>query len=204
MDVKLTNQKLKNKEPSEIITWVLSLKKKTIVTTNFGPYEAVILDMVVKEKNNVDVIWIDSGYNTRATYIYAEKLIKLLNLNLHTYIPLVSAKRRDTLMNGIPEINSPLHEEFTNQVKLEPFRRAMKDFMPEIWLTAIRKEQTAFRKNLDIVTMDEKGITKVAPLFYFDEQYLKNYLAENSLPDEQDYYDPTKVLNNRECGLHKL
>jgi phosphoadenosine phosphosulfate reductase len=106
-------------------------------------------------------------------------------------------------MNGIPDINSPLHEEFAYQVKLEPFKRVINDFSPQIWLTAIRKDQTSFRKNLDIVTQDEKGLIKVAPLFYTIAQELKNYLNENNLPDEQDYYDPTKVLKNRECGLHK-
>jgi phosphoadenosine phosphosulfate reductase len=27
-------------------------------------------------------------------------------------------------------------------------------------------------------------------------------LMQNNLSDEQDYYDPTKVLQHRECGLH--
>jgi phosphoadenosine phosphosulfate reductase len=31
---------------------------------------------------------------------------------------------------------------------------------------------------------------------------MARYLAEHNLPDEKDYFDPTKVLENRECGLH--
>ena len=204
MNLGKTNEMLKGKSPFEIISWATSLKKKIIVTTNFGPYEAVILHLVHKLKHDIDVLWIDSGYNTRATYFFAEKLIKLLNLKVHTYNPLVSAKRRDTLMNGIPEVASPLHEKFTYQVKLEPFKRAMHELNPAIWLTAIRKEQTTFRKNLEIVTQNENGLIKVAPLFYNTEKQMNNYLIENNLPDEQDYYDPTKVFSNRECGLHKL
>ena len=203
MNLKLTNEKLKNKSPFEIVSWAVSLNTRTILTTNFGPYEAVILHLVHRVQNNMDIIWIDTGYNTRATYLYAEKLIKLLDLNIHVFNPLVSAKRRDTLMNGIPDIKSPLHEEFTYQVKLEPFKRAIEKFKPQMWLTAIRKEQTSFRNELNIVTSDEKGLIKIAPLFYTTEQQMQNYLKQNNLPDEQDYYDPTKVVKNRECGLHK-
>jgi phosphoadenosine phosphosulfate reductase len=28
------------------------------------------------------------------------------------------------------------------------------------------------------------------------------YLAEHNLPNEHDYFDPTKALETRECGLH--
>jgi len=203
LNLKLTNEKLKNKSPFEIVSWAVSLNTRTILTTNFGPYEAVILHLVHRVQNNMDIIWIDTGYNTRATYLYAEKLIKLLDLNIHVFNPLVSAKRRDTLMNGIPDIKSPLHDEFTYQVKLEPFKRAIEKFKPQMWLTAIRKEQTSFRNELNIVTSNEKGLIKIAPLFYTTEQQMQNYLKQNNLPDEQDYYDPTKVVKNRECGLHK-
>ncbi len=204
MNLQYANEELRDKTPDEIVNWAVSLGEKTIVTTNFGPHEAVILHIIYKIKNDMDVIWIDSGYNTRATYIFAEKIIKLFNLNLHTFNPLISAKRRDTLMNGIPEVDSSLHEEFTYQVKLEPFKRALNYLKPKVWLTAIRKEQTNFRKNLDIVTKNENGLLKVAPLFYIKEKEIKEYLLKNNLPDEQDYYDPTKVTKNRECGLHKL
>lgn len=199
-----TNKQLKANSPFEIISWATSLKKKIVATTNFGPYEAVILHLISKVKNDIDIIWIDSGYNTRATYLNAEKLTKQFNLKVQTYNPLISAKRRDTLMKGIPGIKSPLHKEFSFQVKLEPFKRAMDDFKPEIWLTAIRKEQNSFRESLDIVTQNKEGLIKIAPLFYSTEQQLKKYLIENNLPDEQDYYDPTKVYSSRECGLHKL
>jgi len=28
------------------------------------------------------------------------------------------------------------------------------------------------------------------------------YLKENKIPNEFKYFDPTKVLENRECGIH--
>jgi len=204
LDLNTINATLKEASPQEIIRWALSLKKKTIVTTNFGPHEAAILAMTNEQAPELPVICIDSGYNTDATYRFADDLSQRLNLNMHYFTPQVSSKRREVIYGGIPSINDEnAHDEFTREVKLEPFNRAMEAFKPEVWLTAIRKEQTPFRDSLDIVTTDiTTGLIKVAPLFYWTELDLEEYLVEHDLPIEEDYFDPTKVLKNRECGLH--
>lgn len=202
LDIDKRNAELKDKHPQEIVNWAVGLDGKTIVTTNFGPNEAVILHLCVQAQPDIPVVWIDSGYGTRKTYLFAEKLIADLGLNIHVYNPLQSAARRDAIM-GIPDVDDPRHEEFTEQVKLEPFRRAMNEMNPDVWLTAIRRDQTEFRKNLDIVTQDSPGgVVKVAPVFYWSEDDMHAYLEEHGLPNETSYYDPTKVLGNRECGLH--
>ena len=48
---------------------------------------------------------------------------------------------------------------------------------------------------------EEKLMSKKKPAFPVNEQ-LDAYLEERSLPNENKYFDPTKVLENRECGLH--
>jgi len=202
IDLAAANAALAGKTPQEIIRWGLEQAKNPLVTTNFRPYEAVILHMVTQIKPDVKVLWVDSGYNTSATYRFAEKVIQDLNLNIVTYIPQMTAARRNVLMKGIPDIDDPLHEEFTRQVKLEPFQRALAELKPDLWFNAIRKDQTEFRQSLDIVTASKDGVIKVAPLFNWSEAQLDAYLAEHGLPNENDYFDPTKALETRECGLH--
>lgn len=202
IDLAAANAELTGKTPQEIIAWAIAHSERPLVTTNFRPYESVILHMAVQAKPDIRVLWVDSGYNTSATYRFAEKLIQGLNLNIVTYIPEMSAARRNVLMGGIPDVNDPQHEEFTRQVKLEPFQRALADLKPDLWLNAIRKDQTEFRQSLDIVTASKDGIIKVAPLFNWSEADMDAYLAEHNLPNEHDYFDPTKALETRECGLH--
>lgn len=202
IDVDQANAELEGKHPREIVQWAAGLDGKCIVTTNFGPYEAVILHLVHQVQPDMPVVWIDSGYGTRYTYQFAEKLIADLGLNMHVYNPLQSAARRDAIM-GIPDVDDPRHEEFTDQVKLEPFGRAMREMAPDVWLTAIRRDQTDFRKNLETVTQDKPGgVVKVAPVLHWTEADMQTYLDEHGLPNETRYYDPTKVLDRRECGLH--
>jgi phosphoadenosine phosphosulfate reductase len=106
-------------------------------------------------------------------------------------------------MLGIPEVDTAEHKEFSDQVKLEPFQRAMKTHAPDVWFTNLRKGQTAFRDGIDIVSQGKDGILKVSPFYNYSDEDLDDYLTENNLPIEFNYYDPTKVLENRECGIHQ-
>jgi len=202
IDLTAANAQLDGKSPQEIIRWAIENSENPLVTTNFRPYEAVILHMATQVKPDIKVLWVDSGYNTSATYRFAEKVIQDLNLNIVTYIPQMTSARRNVLMKGIPDIDDPLHEEFTRQVKLEPFQRALAELKPDLWLNAIRKDQTEFRQAMNIVSASKDGVLKVAPLYNLSEADLDAYLAEHNLPNETDYFDPTKALETRECGLH--
>ena len=202
MDIVAANEALADKTPEAIIRWALSHSDKPLVTTNFRPYESVILHMATQIKPDIKVLWVDSGYSTSATYRFAEQLIQRLNLNIEVYIPLQTSARRNVLMKGIPEMDTPLHDEFTQQVKLEPFQRALSELQPDLWLNAIRQEQTEFRQNMDIVSTSKEGVIKVAPLYFWQEAQLEAYLVKHNLPNEFDYFDPTKGVEHRECGLH--
>lgn len=202
IDIANANLQLADADPQTIVRWAIENGSNPLVTTNFGPHEAVILHMATQVKADIPVIWIDSGYNTRETYKVAEELISTLNLNIDVYTPKVSAARRDAALGGIPAVDDPAHEEFTRQFKLEPFERAMAEAKPDVWLTAVRKEQTAFRQEMDIVSTGPNGVLKVAPVLNWNESDMQTYLEDNNLPNVSKYFDPTKAISNRECGLH--
>lgn len=195
------NNQFRGIPPVEIISWAIDYAKNAVVTTNFRPYEVVILKAVTDIKKDIPVIWCDTGYNTPNTYRHAEELIERLDLNINLYLPQKSSAHRDAVM-GIPDIDDPRHREFTEQVKLEPFKRAMAEHRPDVWFTNLRKGQTALRDSLGILSLGKDGVLKVSPFYHWSDTQLDAYLAELSLPNEHKYFDPTKVLENRECGLH--
>lgn len=201
-ELKILNEKFREAKPEEIIKWALAASNKPVVTTNFRPYEVTILHACAKEDPSIKVIWCDTGYNTPQTYRHAAEVIDQLNLNVKLYIPKQTAAYRDAYFGGIPEINSPKHEEFTQQVKLEPFQRAMAQQQPDLWFTNLRKGQTAFRDSIDVLSYSKDGLLKVSPFYHWTDEELDVYLEEKGLPNEFKYFDPTKVLGNRECGLH--
>jgi phosphoadenosine phosphosulfate reductase len=200
-DIEHLNNHFRGIPPEEIISWAILYGSKSVVTTNFRPYEVAILNAVTEVKSDIPVIWCDTGYNTPNTYKHAEELISGLKLNIKLFVPRQTTAHRDAIM-GIPDIDDPRHKEFTEQVKLEPFRRAMAEYKPDVWFTNLRKGQTALRDTLNILSLSEAGVLKVSPFYHWNDTRLDAYLNERGLPNEHNYFDPTKVLENRECGIH--
>ena len=201
LNIEHINEELQKKTSQEIIEWALSVEAKPVITTNFRPYEGAILHLVTEQKKDIEVIWCDTGYNTSQTYKHAEELIEKLNLNIQLYVPKQTVAHRNITL-GLPNIEDQNHSIFTEQVKLEPFMRAMKVHKPGIWFTNLRKGQTAFRNSINIVSKSKDGVLKVSPFYNYSDKELDAYLEEHNLPNEFKYFDPTKVENNRECGLH--
>ena len=199
------NAELRHQSPLEIVKWaVAQAHGRAIVSTNFRPYEAVILHLCVQVQPDIPVLWVDHGYNRPATYRHAEQLKKMLKLNLKPFLPKISAAHRDAIYGEIPSTaDEKALKEFSAVMKLEPFQRGMKELAPVVWLTALRKVQNPNRAELDIVSDDKNfGALKVSPLFYGTDADLEKYLAEHNLPNEWDYFDPAKADDKRECGLH--
>ena len=187
---------------SALVAWALGLGKQAIVTTNFRPFEAVILHMVTRVQPDVPVVWMDNGYNTPATYRYADEVARLLKLNLKTYLPLRSRAHREAVDGPTPAIGAPGHDAFTQEVKLEPFARALRETGPEVWFTALRATDSAVRAQMEPVSINPDGLIKVAPLLHWSSKELHEYCVAHGLPNNFDYVDPTKGEEQRECGLH--
>jgi phosphoadenosine phosphosulfate reductase len=202
------NADLRGKSPLEITRWAIDRARESggraIVSTNFRPYESVVLHLATMAQPDIPVIWVDHGYNRPATYRHAEEVKRLLGLNLKAYLPKITSAHRDAIDGPIP---TPEDEEglkkFSALMKLEPFQRGMKELSPTVWITALRKVQNPNRAELDIVSADGNfGSLKVSPVFYLTDAEMEDYLAEHTLPNEWDYFDPAKADEKRECGLH--
>jgi phosphoadenosine phosphosulfate reductase len=199
------NQELRHKSPLEITRWAINQADgRAIVSTNFRPYEAVVLHLCVQEQPDIPVLWVDHGYNRPATYRHAEQLKRQLKLNLRAYLPRISAAHRDAVYGPVPNPEDEAGlKEFSALMKLEPFQRGMRELAPTVWITALRKVQNPHRAGLDIVSQDNNfGSLKVSPVFYSTDADLEEYLAGHGLPNEWDYFDPAKADEKRECGLH--
>jgi phosphoadenosine phosphosulfate reductase len=199
------NTELRHAAPLEITRWAISQADgRAIVSTNFRPYEAVILHLVVQVQPDIPVLWVDHGYNRPATYRHAEELRGLLNLEVRSYLPKISAAHRDVIYGPVPSVDDEEGlKKFSALMKLEPFQRGMKELAPRVWITGLRKVQNPNRAKLDIIALDSNfGTLKVSPLFYRSDEELEHYLEHHNLPNEWDYFDPAKADEKRECGLH--
>lgn len=203
--ISLWNDELRELSPLEITRWAVAhAPGRAVVSTNFRPYEAVMLHLATQALSRIPVLWVDHGYNRPATYRHAEELRRTLDLDLRAYLPRLTVAHREAVYGPVPDTDDePALKEFSAQMKLEPFQRGMKELAPLVWLTALRKSQNPNRAGLDIVSLDENfGTLKVSPLFHATDAELEEYLQQHALPNEWDYFDPAKADEKRECGLH--
>ena len=201
MDLTHINAEL-GRNAQGLVDWAVGLNKPAIITTNFRPFEAVILHMVTRANPKIPVIWMDNGYNTDATYRFADEVSQQLKLDLRIYLPRRSRAHREAIDGATPALDDPRHAAFTAEVKLEPFTRALRETAPKVWFTALRATDTAVRAQMDPVSVNPDGLIKVAPLLHWSSKDLYEYCELHGLPNNFDYVDPTKGQDNRECGLH--
>src|SRR5688500_15943866 len=176
IDIAKANAELRDKPPLEIVRWAVARAEgRAVVSTNFRPYEAVILHLCVQVQPDIPVLWVDHGYNRPATYKHAEQLRARLKLNLKPYLPRITAAHRDALYGPIPTTEDEEGlKKFSALMKLEPFQRGMKELAPKVWITALRKVQNPNRAGLDIVSLDENfGALKVSPFFHFSDDAME-------------------------------
>ncbi|MCH9692755.1 MAG: phosphoadenosine phosphosulfate reductase family protein [Gammaproteobacteria bacterium] len=200
-DLKALSLQFRDNDPADIIQSVIYSAQNPVVFTNFRPLAVAFLHLVARIKADIPVIWVDHGYNTKETYAHVEKITKLMNLNLHTYVPKMTTAHYRALYGEVPPLDTPEHNAFSQTVKLEPFNRAMGELKPDVWLNGIRHDQNTYRHNLDIFTHGNHNTIRVAPMFYLKKHEVEKYVADNGLPDNDIYFDPTKGEEYRECGL---
>ena len=104
-----TNAELRGQSAPDIVKWAIAQAGgRAIVSTNFRPYEAVILHLVSQVQPDIPVLWVDHGYNRPATYQHAEKLKSQLKLNIKAYLPRLTAAHYD----AVHDIGGGLAAEF--------------------------------------------------------------------------------------------
>lgn len=201
VDIGFYNKVLKNKSPDDIISWALKISDNKIVSTSFGVYSEVLLSTISRHDKNIEVIWCDTLFNSQSTYDHAAYLTSKYKLNIHKY---QAAKSKTEIASNFnfESINDKNFIEFSNLVKIEPFKRALRTHNPQIWFTNIRVRQTAYRNKKDILSYSKEGILKVSPFYYWNDDDLDDYIETHNLNKNNNYFDPVKALKNRECGIH--
>ena len=67
MDIIQINRELRDQTPLDIVRWTIAQSEgRAIVSTNFRPYEAVLLHLCVQVQPDIPVLWVDHGYNRPA------------------------------------------------------------------------------------------------------------------------------------------
>lgn len=142
------------------------------MTTALG-YSGMILLWIKKQANlSFPVYFIDTGYHFQETMEFLEVVKQLVGKDLEV----VAANTRHS--NDKIYQTDPDH--CCKQHKVEVFNTLKKSH--EVWLHALRKDQSETRAGLDFVMVDRDGKIRVHPLLDWTRDQCWDYIEVNNIP----------------------
>lgn len=217
---------LDSESADERIAWALSeLPGEHMLSSSFGAQSAVMLHLVTRQKPDIPVVLIDTGYLFPETYRFADKLTSQLDLDLRVFGPRHSpawqearyGKRWEQGVSGI--------EAYNRDNKIAPMEAALESLDVGTWFSGLRRSQSSTRIGTPII--DSSGERwKICPIADWSDRDVFKYLRRHDLPYhplwEQGYVsigdthstrslaevaslDETRFFGlKRECGLHEM
>ncbi len=193
------------------------------VTCSFQTECMAIVDLLIAQKPDVPVLFLDTGYHFAETYAYRDQMTRDLKLNLVNLLPKLTVPAQESQF-GILYQSAP--DRCCGMRKVEPLFSGLDPY--DVWFTALRREQSPTRANLKPVDQfrlpSGKHLLKVSPLADWTNADVWTYLKHRGIPVlplyEKGYtsigcepcttppVDPENLRSGRwagrklECGIH--
>jgi len=219
------NAQLEMMDAGQRVDWALRRLPGThVLSSSFGAQSAVALHLLTRQRADIPVILVDTGYLFPETYRFVDELTDRLGLNLKVYRPLVSRAWMEARHGRLWEQGLVGIEQYNNLRKVEPMKRALDELQAGTWFTGLRRGQSASRADTPI--LQKRGERwKFNPIADWNDRDVWKYLKQHDLPYhplwEQGYvsigdYHTTRRWEpgmreedtrffglKRECGLHE-
>jgi phosphoadenosine phosphosulfate reductase len=208
------------------VAWALDrLPGRHIVSSSFGAQSAVMLHLLTRQKPDIPVIVIDTGYLFPETYRFIDELSRKLQLHLQVFRPERSsawqeARHGKRWEHGIAGIDA-----YNRDNKVVPMERALESLDVGTWFAGLRRSQSDSRSATPFI-QSSAGRWKVHPIADWNDRQVFTYMKHNDLPYHplwaQGYVsigdvhttrsladvssrDETRFFGlRRECGLHEM
>ena len=181
-DLTELNAWLETQSAEQRVAWALTNGQEGhALSSSFGAQSAVALHLLTRQKPDIPVILVDTGYLFPETYRFADELVERLKLNLKVVRPLVSRAWMEARHGRLWEQGVVGIDQYNNLRKVEPMRRALDEFGIRTWFTGLRRSQAASRRNTPIVEL-RNGRYKISPLADWTDRDVWVYLKKHGLP----------------------
>lgn len=218
-------ERLESMDAEARVAWALArFGPRIVLASSFGVQAAVMLHLVTRQRPEIPVLLVDTGYLFPETYRFADALTERLGLNLHVCRAPLSAAWQEARHGRLWEQGIEGIERYNRMNKVEPMQRALRELGAEAWFSGLRRAQSSTREGLGVLARKD-GRLKVHPIIDWSDRDVHRYLEAHDLPyhplREQGYvsvgdWHTTRRLADgmrpeetrffglkRECGLHE-
>ena len=164
----------KNAAARNAIADVLARAKAPCITSSFQAECVVLTHILLESAHDIPVLFLDTVHHFAETYAYRDEIAERWKLNL---ITLRAAEPQPGLWRESTDRCCAVH-------KVGPLFAALEQY--DVWFTALRREQSPSRANLQEVEPfrlpSGKIIQRVSPLASWDARDVWTYAKEHSIP----------------------
>jgi phosphoadenosine phosphosulfate reductase len=162
---------------AEALDWTArTFGDRFIVASNMQ--DAVLIDLAVRAKSDVDVLFLETGYHfaetigTRDAVALTYPDIRIVNAEAEQSV--ADQEREFGLLNK----TDPTQCCFLR--KVVPLRRTLANY--DAWVTGVRRVDAPTRANTPVVQWDERnGLVKVNPIAAWSDAEFTDYIAANGI-----------------------
>jgi phosphoadenosine phosphosulfate reductase len=177
----------KSSQSQELITKLLSQDGVPCVTSSFQSECVVLVHMLLQHTPRIPVLFLETGYHFPETLAYRDKLAADWRLNLFNLEAKQSVADQEAQF-GI--LNQTEPNKCCKLRKVEPLFGGLENY--DIWFTALRRDQSPTRANLQQVEAFKlpsgKSLQKISPLADWTTRDVYQYMQFHAIP-ELSLYD---------------
>jgi phosphoadenosine phosphosulfate reductase len=176
----------KGGNPLKVIEWARDqYDGRVAMSTSMGIQAAVLLHMATRVMPNIPVVWVDTGYLPKETYLYGEELRQTLGLNLIVVNNSQwSAARLEAIHGKLWEKDdADSHTLYGKLTKVEPLASGLHSINPSplALLSGLRSGQTKARADMEPVGFSQ-GRFKILPMLKMSDADVVEYMDKYDLP----------------------
>ena len=177
-DYEQLNRDFETQSAQDVIRWgAREFGDGLAMSTSFGAESAVLLHLATQVKPDIPVLFTNTGFHFKETLEHRDDLVKRLKLNLRELHPEMP---HEQFLSQYGKLYEKDPDACCAMNKIAPFEKALKDY--RAWITGIRRNQAATRKEAHFVESYRDRMVKVNPLLTWDSKMLWDYAKKHGLP----------------------
>jgi phosphoadenosine phosphosulfate reductase len=166
-----------NASATEVLAWTArTFGDKWIVASNMQ--DAVLVDLAVRTKANIDVLFLETGYHFAETIGTRDAVA-----TVYPDIRIVDAQAEQSVADQEAEfglLNRTAPDRCCHLRKVVPLRRTLSHY--DAWVTGVRRVDAPTRANTPIVSWDDRnGLVKINPIAAWSDEEFRTYLETHGV-----------------------
>lgn len=178
IDLPTINQVLEEISPESILQWSRTVFGEDMAaTSSFQTQSVPLLHMISLCIPGIPIYFLETGFHFPETLRFLDDLQKRFNLNIQLVEPRMGHQQfryeHGELHRGNPDLCCYIN-------KVEPLREVQKNY--KVWISGIRRDQTQYRSDTEIVSLQKNGNYKLCPMARWTERDVWRYINQHELP----------------------